>query len=62
VGVFGVAALAAALTLVVVGALQAFGVTTLDADDMLAALFILLGAVAAAGAFAGSGPSWPRRG
>jgi hypothetical protein len=62
VNVFSAAVLAAALTLIAIGALQAFGVTTLDDGDMLAAGFILLGTVAAAGALPGSGPSWPRRG
>jgi hypothetical protein len=63
VNVFALAALAAALTLVVVGALQALGVTTLGTEDMLAALFILLGTAILAGAFSpGHLPTWPRGG
>lgn len=39
------AALGAALTLIVVGALQVFEVTALDGADMLNVLFILAGTV-----------------
>jgi hypothetical protein len=64
VNILGLAALGAALTLIVVGALQVFGVTTLGAEDMLDILFILLGTATLAGAFSSSGhlPTWPRGG
>lgn len=61
--IFGLAAFGAALTLIVIGALQVFGVTTLGVDDMLAVLFILLGTATLAGAFSsGHLPTWPRGG
>lgn len=60
VNVFGLAAVGAALTLVVVGALQVFGVTTLGAEDMLDILFILLGTATLAGTFLTGHAGWPR--
>lgn len=52
----------AALTLVVIGALQVTGVTTLDDRGMLGILFILLGVVALAGAVPADRYPWSRRG
>lgn len=55
----GLVAAGAAVAAVVIGALQAFGVTELDADDMLSTAFILFGAVVLIGAL---GATWPLRG
>jgi hypothetical protein len=54
VSILGLAALGAALTSIVIGALQVFEVTTLDAAQMINILFILAGTVWLSGAVGGT--------